>query len=113
MSRVEALKAELKKTKKELDILVGLAAYMGGRLNIIDIDNEDPTKTLQKESDKFTKLYGHEPINWNPDVPYDPSQETVVMAVGELGLKRVTKADMLERLARQAREKEKKISTRG
>jgi len=116
MSRVETLKAELNKTKKDFDILIGLISYMAGRLNIIDIDNEDPGKTLQKESDEFTKLYGHEPINWNPDVPYDQSQETIVLEmVGEFGLKRVTKADMLESLARQAREKEKekKINTRG
>lgn len=108
MSSVEALKAELNETKKDFNILVGLISYMAGRLNLIDLDTEDPGKTLQKESDEFTKLYGHEPINWNPDVPYDPSQhETVVMeVVDKNGLKRVTKADMLESLARQAREKE-------
>lgn len=106
MSRVEALKAELNKTKKDFNILVGLISYMAGRLNTIDIDNEDPGKTLQKESDAFTKLYGHEPIDWKPDVPYDPSKETSVMQVLDDGtLKKVTKADMLERLARQAREK--------
>lgn len=110
MSRVEALKAELNKTKKDFNILVGLISYMAGRLNIIDLDNEDPGKTLQKESDEFTKLYGHEPIDWKPDVPYDPSQETVVMMGFDGGpLKRVTKADMLERLAREARDKEKAL----
>lgn len=114
MSRVEALKAELNEIKKDFNILAGLAAFMAGRLNLIDIDDEDPTKTLQKESDEFTKLYGHEPINWVPDVPYDLSQETVIMkVVDESRLKRVTKADILESLARRAREKENKISTKG
>lgn len=107
MSRVETLKAELNKTKKEFDILVQLVAYMAGRLNICDLDNEDPNKTLVKVSNEFTEMYGYETIHWTPDVPYDPSKETFAMEILDDGtLKRVTKADMLESLAQRAREKE-------
>lgn len=66
MSRVEALKAELNKTKKDFNILVGLISYMAGRLNLHDLDNEDPHETLVKISNEFTERYGHEPINWVP-----------------------------------------------
>lgn len=107
MSRVETLKSELTKTKKELDILVQLIAYMAGRLNLCDLDNEDPNKTLVKVSNEFTEMYGYETIHWTPDVPYDPSKETFAMQILDDGtLKRVTKADLLENLAQRAREKE-------
>jgi hypothetical protein len=107
MSRVEALKTELNNTKKEHTVLVGLVAYMAGKLNLQDIDTEDPTETLQKTSDEFTTKYGHEPINWVPDVPYDLATEPVIARLFDNGtLKRVTKADRLESLAREARVKE-------